>query len=258
MMATAMGGQTKEKLPLEKEPPRYCRGRNCGYNLRGLPASTTRCPECGHPFDPANPKTYRSRPLRRWLRHVKRAALGLAALLLILAAVWGWFFWGWYDEQQALRALKLDPNNPDLVWYLPILTHWPKRHLGPLGFVLDRVLFVDLAGRSDLTDGAPLARLTKLQVLSLNATGLTNLAPLAGLTELRGLSLTGPGVTDLAPLARLTKLQQLYLSRTRVTDLAPLAGLKSLRRLWVPKETVAEAQADALRRDLPDCTIYRW
>lgn len=34
----------------------------CGYALRGLPE--TRCPECGHPFDPLDPPTFRD-PARR-------------------------------------------------------------------------------------------------------------------------------------------------------------------------------------------------
>ncbi len=331
MMGDAMCGRTTQQLRggmegavgAASEPARYCLGKNCGYNLRGLPASTTRCPECGWPFDPADPTTYRSRPLRRWLRHVKRAALGLAALLLILAAVWGWFFWGWYDEQQALRALKVDSSNPRLVEYAPIPTPWPKDHLGSVAFVLDRVVAVSLIDRSDLTDLAPLERLTSLQELSvfntpvadlaplarltnlrnlwLDGTRVTNLAPLARLTELQYLDLEDTGVTDLAPLAQLTSLQQLYLGGpgvtdlaplarltnlrwlslrytgmtnlaplagltslnvlnlygTRVTDLAPLARLKSLRSLITPQATVTEAQADALRRDLPDCTITR-
>ncbi len=238
MMPDAMGGQTKRKLrgatAGAEASARYCRGKRgggCGYNLRGLPASTTRCPECSHPFDPANPKTYRSRPLRSRLRHAKRAALGLAALLLILAATWGWFFWGWYDEQQALRALKVDPNNSDLVKYAPILTPWPKQHLGPIGFVLDRAVDVGLGGRSDVTDLAPLARLTNLQRLSLYGTGVTDLAPLARLTNLQWLWLDGTRVTGLAPLARLTNLQGLYLQGTHVTDLAPLARLTNLQEL---------------------------
>ena len=31
--------------------------RECGYLLRGLPEP--RCPECGRPFDPHDPTTYR-------------------------------------------------------------------------------------------------------------------------------------------------------------------------------------------------------
>lgn len=33
----------------------YC--DKCGYDLRGLPGP--HCPECGHPFDPTDPDTFR-------------------------------------------------------------------------------------------------------------------------------------------------------------------------------------------------------
>ena len=288
---------TPTTLASAPPPPRFC--RRCNYDLRAT--TTNRCPECGRPFDPANPRTTRPRPARRWLRHVRRAAACLLILLLLLAAVWGWFFWGWYSERQALISLKLDPDDPYVVTYAPIVTPWPKQHLGRAGFVLDRVWFVDLTGRSDLTDLAPLARLThlewllasgrgvtdltplaqltnlqhlrlprtgvtdlaplaqltNLQELQLSVTSVTDLTPLARLTALQRLFLTVTGVTDLGPLTRLTNLQVLWLHGTRVSDLAPLRGLKLLRILTVPKESITEAQVEALRRDLPDCTIER-
>lgn len=62
----------------------------CGYELTGL--TTPRCPECGRPFDPADPSTMNlGKPmgrLARWmLRGVSRpiAALFLLAALLILS-----------------------------------------------------------------------------------------------------------------------------------------------------------------------------
>ena len=262
--------------PAPRSLPRYCRG--CNYDLRATTSENPRCPECGRPFDPANPRTTRRRPVRRWLRHVRRAVAGVLILFLLLAGVWGWFFWGWYSERQALISLKLDPDGPD-VRYTPILTPWPTEHLGRAGFVLDRVTTLHLLGRSDITDLAPLVRFTDLQQLNLDDTGVSDLAPLAGLTNLRLLRLEGTGVTDLAPLARLTNLNMLHfdgthvtdlaplarctnlqaltLSGTRVTDLAPLGGLKSLLQLEVPQETISEAQVEALPRDLPDCAIDR-
>lgn len=60
--------------------------RTCGYLLRGLPEPT--CPECGRPFDPADPRTYAPSAAWRWRRKwVPRmvAVVVLAALGLIFA-----------------------------------------------------------------------------------------------------------------------------------------------------------------------------
>jgi hypothetical protein len=44
-----------------KEPDRFC--LTCGYALHGL--SEPRCPECGQPFDPKDPRTFvRKQPIR--------------------------------------------------------------------------------------------------------------------------------------------------------------------------------------------------
>ena len=80
----------------------YCRG--CGYNLRGL--TVPRCPECGRPFDPADPHTYRKHPIRRWVRPVTRAAIFVFTIVLLLAATWGWLYWGWCSEQRCLPLSK--------------------------------------------------------------------------------------------------------------------------------------------------------
>ena len=42
----------------------YC--HRCGYSLAHLP--TNRCPECGEPFDPADPATFADRDSPRFLR----------------------------------------------------------------------------------------------------------------------------------------------------------------------------------------------
>jgi hypothetical protein len=58
----------------------YCLG--CYYDLRGLPAETQRCPECGRYFDPAAPHTYttRSRPPTVWEVLTKAAETAAQAM----------------------------------------------------------------------------------------------------------------------------------------------------------------------------------
>ncbi len=59
----------------------YC--RKCYYSLAG--AASGRCPECGREFDPANAKTFLTRPPSRW-RWVRRGVLVLA-MVAVLGAV---------------------------------------------------------------------------------------------------------------------------------------------------------------------------
>ncbi len=257
--------------PTSNEPARYC--CRCGYELRGL--TSPRCPECGRAFDPANPKTFRCRPIRRWHWYVKCAAILLVTVAVLLAATWGWFFWGWYQERQVLVELEI-PSATDVV-YSPLISPWLKEHSGPAGFVLDRIVGVYAVNKIDITDISPLIHLQKLRELSLSRTKVTNftpliqltnlewlqlydmsatdISPLARLTNLKTLMLYGTPVRDLSPLAGLMKLNFLDLRATKVTDLSPLTGLKSLRYLLLSQKTITEAQVKELQRALPDCEI---
>jgi len=70
-------------------------------------------------------------------------------------------------------------------------------------------------------------------------------------------SVRGLKVTDVSPLAKLTGLTVLCLDGTNVADVSPLAKLTALRVLWLPADMVTEAQAEELRRKLPNCQIHR-
>jgi len=228
MMVSVMGEQSTRSRG-DEERGRYC--LTCAYDLRGLLASTTRCPECGRAFDSANPCTFRRRPFRTWGRLIKRVAIGLTTMLVVLVVVWGYFFWGWYSERQVLIALKVEMDGRYGVAYTPFVTSWPKKHLGPIGVVMDRVTFIDLGGRAELTNLAPLARLRNLQIVGLGNVGATDLEPLSSLTKLEALQLDGMRVKALAPLGGLTSLKSIGFNNTDVDDLAPLVGLTNLEHL---------------------------
>ena len=67
-------------------PSMYC--RKCRYVLDGLSHDDVRrCPECGWPFDPGNPKTYRTKPRRQW-----RFSIVLSILLVLAFAGSGWLY----------------------------------------------------------------------------------------------------------------------------------------------------------------------
>ena len=65
----------------------------------------------------------------------------------------------------------------------------------------------------------------KLLYLNLRNSSIVDVAPLAGLTKLNVLFLSGNNIVDVAPLAGLTKLETLFLSGNSIVDVAPLIGL---------------------------------
>ncbi len=93
---------------------------------------------------------------------------------------------------------------------------------------------------NSIADVAPLAGLTRLELLSLEANNITDVAPLAGLTRLELLSLSTNNITDVAPLAGLTNLRWLSLSTNNIADVAPLAGLTNLTRLYLYANSIAD------------------
>ncbi len=91
-----------------------------------------------------------------------------------------------------------------------------------------------------LADVAPLANLTQLTYLSLGSTAVADVAPLANLTQLTYLDLGWTAVADVAPLAKLTQLTHLNLGSTAVSDVAPLAKLTQLTTLWLGSTAVSD------------------
>ena len=193
MMVGVMGEQLT-KTPVDEEPARYCRG--CGYNLRGL--TVPRCPECGRPFDPADPHTYREHPIRRWVRprhaggHLRvhyrpppRRHVGLALLGLV-------FRTAGLPLSKHTRVMSRPSRSP--------LAPTPRRpHRIRPG---SRHLALSRPTRKDITDFKSLAQLTHLRHLDLYGDGITDLAPIAGLTKLEHLGLARTPATVLSPPRR--------------------------------------------------------
>ena len=104
------------------KPTMYC--QKCWYVLDGL--TEPRCPECGRPFDPARRRSYRTKPRGRWWLNV---VLGTAAALLVLFALsWGWFYWRYTSEQRIV--VKLEAAGIRVV-VAPVGPAWLRRHRPP-------------------------------------------------------------------------------------------------------------------------------
>ncbi len=141
--------------------------------------------------------------------------------------------------------------------------------------------------REDVADLAPLARLPKLEKLTLRFTAVTDLTPLASLPSLRELAIQGPStdeectrlgcglgyfgpaddavgfvpppldtpLSDLRPLSSAASLEVLRLGGTRVKDLSPLAGLAKLRVLDLRRTKVEKIPAGALPKSLESLAL---
>ena len=83
----------------------------------------------------------------------------------------------------------------------------------------------------EITDVAPLTKLTQLTELYLISNEIVDVAPLANLTQLTELYLSYNQIIDVAPLANLTQLTKLNLDRNQIIDVAPLANLTQLKSL---------------------------
>jgi hypothetical protein len=87
---------------------------------------------------------------------------------------------------------------------------------------------MDVDGVESFDDIPSLEGLQNLRELELNGTQISDISPIGYLKGLKFLSLGKTQVSDLAPLQELTGLQTLRLDKTRVLDLRPLAGLRKL------------------------------
>ncbi len=255
--------------------------RKCGYDLRAQVAPH-RCPECGRNFDPADRKTFLTRPPRgsawRWAR---RIILALVLLGLLPALGWGWLYRDWKKEQAAV--LKLGHI---YVKVSPLGGVTLKRHLGSAGWVLDRADRAILFGRTADANLACLKDLKALRELDLRGTqvgeaGLLHLKELKGIErlhvrvlvddaglvhvkQLRGLcslNLDDTEITDagLAQLTGLKELEHLDLCGTQISDagVVHLKELKGLGTLCLTGSLITEDGAEELRAALPGLRLMR-
>jgi len=177
-------------------------------------------------------------------------------VVLIPTLGWLWLYWGWYDEQRVLAALRMT-RRPSLEVASSPLSRWRAMHVKPAGFVLWRVsnimvntshdmkllerltylndlrIFGGMSGLEgrEVTDLSSLSRLRHLQRLQIGAIPANDLTPLAGLTNLRMLYLDHMSADVLSSLPRLQHLQELHIHDVPAADLTPLAGLTNLKTL---------------------------
>ncbi len=251
--------------PGTASPGMYC--RKCGYALVGL--SEDRCPECGRAFDPANPRTFRRKPLlsgvRLWLVRLALATAALVAgLLIVEGSVAGWYYRGWRAEQEALAPIRQVTAN--VIRTTVTGPRWCHRLLSAsrLLFLTERVYDIELVDMN-VTDSL----LRQLQGLpNLGGVGLIRstickdgLRRLEGIRHLRMLTLVDCPLDEagLEHLKDLPDLRLFYLMNDKGPDYRFLADLKQVERVWlfVPAED-GDMRYVGRMTNLRDLKVHRW
>ncbi|MFO0839646.1 MAG: hypothetical protein U1D55_14110 [Phycisphaerae bacterium] len=108
--------------------PTDARCRSCGYALVGL--TVARCPECGLPFDPDDPTTYRSASGRalKPLEYVSAVGLALIMALTGISIVRSMFLEVSFDWIALVRECWTVWLPPWIVAISAIC--WRERHTG--------------------------------------------------------------------------------------------------------------------------------
>ena len=226
-------------------PPMFCRG--CGYNLHAL--TTPRCPECGRPFDPQSPRTFRKHPPRPWHRQLLRIGVPVLLLILVPTALGTWLYQGWKFEHDTMLA----PHPFSVEATRPLGGAYLKSHIGALGQYLDRASSVTGGGQETVTldDFQAIGQFHYLQQLEICSPDVTdaNSAQLAGLTRLVTLHLYCTELTDagLLNLRHIRHLQELQITGQDFTGsaLAQL-DLRDLRSLTLGSKRLNDAVLPAL------------
>lgn len=105
------------------------------------------------------------------------------------------------------------------------------------------------------TDAAPIERLTSLERLGIEGTGITDLTPLHGLHNLKYLNMRATKVHDLKPLENLGNLLEINIENTPISDLTALHNMKSLAIVKAEHSNVTSEQVFNLRNAVPNVMV---
>ncbi len=120
---------------------------------------------------------------------------------------------------------------------------YEKRHNAEPITVEDLKNISRVIGRGKkIKDLSGLEHCAALMSIDLTDNEISNLAPLSKLTRLQSVMLANNQIADLGALKELTAMQLLDLSGNKVTDLAALSGMKNLRTLYVARNQLTSLQ----------------
>ncbi|MEA1909535.1 MAG: hypothetical protein U9M89_00700 [Patescibacteria group bacterium] len=98
-----------------------------------------------------------------------------------------------------------------------------------------------------ITDLSPLSNLQKLEELMISDSSITNLAPLTSMRSLNWLSLNNNKLLkNISPLSQIPQLEVLSLDKTDISNLTPLTKLNNLRQLFLAHTLWSEKALEGL------------
>ena len=136
---------------------------------------------------------------------------------------------------------------------------------------------ISIEGNDNVTNLAPLSKLSNLKEINASGTLISDLSPLSELNDLKVLSCANTRITDLRPLEALVQLEKLDFSntlldslnglnsldhlqvlridKTGVDKLQPLNGCKDLRFIYCDNTKVGKVDIDKFLDSNPNCLI---
>ena len=93
-------------LPPSNGPLAQAWCKRCHHALRGLPHSETKCPECGHEFDPTDPRTFAHRPPSPTRR------VFVVAIVIVIAGL-AWLLW---PEGRTVATISVSVNQQTVTY----------------------------------------------------------------------------------------------------------------------------------------------
>jgi Leucine-rich repeat (LRR) protein len=113
-----------------------------------------------------------------------------------------------------------------------------ESNLNPL-MDMTKLEYLSLAFTTWVEDITPLANLSQLKKLHLEANQISDISPLTNLTQLTEVYLGGNNIHDLTPLANLSQLNTLSLHDNHISNLEPLAYLANVKTLDLANNRVS-------------------
>ncbi|MEG1883465.1 MAG: leucine-rich repeat domain-containing protein [Clostridia bacterium] len=134
-------------------------------------------------------------------------------------------------------------------------TNLTNEDLAVLKYCTDMVAF-DVGHHRKITDISVITNFKNLRFLVLSMTTLTDISPVVGLEKLEYIECFQNYITDISPLLKLPNLTHLNCGTNgNITNIDLLIQMPQLQWLWAIRCGLSDAQIDALKAALPNCTI---